>query len=95
MRGVAASVIRWAGHGTSIVTIVLTGGQTDQLHASLALRGGEIDAGGVRLTNGNRFTLLITGGTGAARETPEGRRLLPSANRKSPPKEKAPFPGLF
>ncbi|HKV67350.1 MAG TPA: hypothetical protein VJN72_04620 [Gaiellales bacterium] len=35
-------MIRWAGHGTSIVTIVLTGGQTDQLHASLALRGGEI-----------------------------------------------------
>ncbi|HEX5248244.1 MAG TPA: hypothetical protein VFW14_01135 [Gaiellales bacterium] len=55
------------GHrvGTSIVTIVLTGGQTDQLHASLALRGGEIDAGGVQLTNGNRFTLPIIGGTGA------------------------------
>ena len=55
------------GHrvGTSIVTIVLTGGQTDQLHASLSLRGGEIDAGGVQLTNGNRFTLPVTGGTGA------------------------------
>jgi hypothetical protein len=51
--------------GTSIVTIVFTGGQTDQLHASLALRGGEIDAGGVQLTNSNRFTLPITGGTGA------------------------------
>jgi Allene oxide cyclase barrel like domain len=50
--------------GTGIVTIVLTGGQTDQLHASLALRGGEIDAGGVQLTNGDRFTLPITGGTG-------------------------------
>ena len=55
------------GHrvGTGIVTIVLTGGQTDQLHASLALKGGEIDAGGVQLTNSNRFTLPITGGTGA------------------------------
>jgi hypothetical protein len=55
------------GHrvGTSIVTIVLTGGQTDQIHASLALRGGELDAGGVQLTNSNRFTLPITGGTGA------------------------------
>ena len=51
--------------GTGIVTIVLTGGQTDQLHATLALRGGQIDAGGVQLTNGNRFTLPITGGTGA------------------------------
>jgi hypothetical protein len=55
------------GHrvGTGIVTIVVTGGQTDQLHASLALRGDEIDVGGVQLTNGNRFTLPITGGTGA------------------------------
>ncbi len=55
------------GHrvGTGIVTIVLTGGQTDQLHASVALRGGELDAGGLQLTNGNRFTLPITGGTGA------------------------------
>jgi hypothetical protein len=51
--------------GTSVVTIVLTGGQTDQLHASLALRRGEIDVGGLQLTNGNRFTLPITGGTGA------------------------------
>ncbi len=51
--------------GTGIVTIVLTGGTTDQLHASLALRGGVIDAGGVQLTNSNRFTLPITGGTDA------------------------------
>jgi hypothetical protein len=51
--------------GTGIVTIVLTGGQTDQLHASLALKGGEIDVGGVQLTNSSRFTLPILGGTGA------------------------------
>jgi hypothetical protein len=52
--------------GTGIVTIVLTGGaNTDQLHASLALRGGVIDAGGVQLGNSNRFTLPITGGTDA------------------------------
>ena len=51
--------------GTGIVTITLTGGQTDQLHASLGLRGGEIDAGGIQLTNSTSFTLPITGGTGA------------------------------
>jgi hypothetical protein len=39
---------------------------TDQLHASLALRGVELDAGGLRLTNGNRLTLPITIG-GAVR----------------------------
>jgi len=55
------------GHrvGTSIVTIVLTGGPTDQIHADLALPGGQIDVAGLQLTNGNRFTLAITGGTGA------------------------------
>ena len=58
----------WQGSqrvGASIVTIVLTGGQTDQLHASLALRGGEIEAGGVQLTNSSRFTLAVVGGTHA------------------------------
>jgi hypothetical protein len=34
---------------TGIVTITLTGGQTGQLYASLGLRGGEIDAGGLQL----------------------------------------------
>jgi hypothetical protein len=55
------------GHrvGRGIVTITLTGGQTDQIHADLALRGGQIDVAGVQLTNGNRFTLAVTGGTGA------------------------------
>lgn len=51
--------------GTSIVTIVFTGGPTDQIHADLALAGGQIDVAGVQLANGNRFTLAITGGTGA------------------------------
>jgi hypothetical protein len=58
----------WQGServGTGIVTITLTGGQTDQLHASLGLRGGEIDAGGLQLTNSTHFTLPVTGGTGA------------------------------
>ena len=58
----------WQGSqrvGASIVTIVLTGGQTDQLHASLALRGGEIEAGGVQLTNSSRFALAVVGGTHA------------------------------
>lgn len=58
----------WRGserEGTGIVTIVLTGGQTDQLHASLALRGGEIEVGGVQLTNSSHFTLAILGGTRA------------------------------
>jgi hypothetical protein len=51
--------------GTGIVTITLTGGQTDQLHATLALRGGQIDVGGVQLTDNPRFALAIDGGTGA------------------------------
>ncbi len=51
--------------GTGIVTITLTGGVTDQLHATLALRGGQIDVGGVQLSTSNRFTLAIDGGTGA------------------------------
>ncbi len=58
----------WRGServGTGIVTITLTGGQTDQLHATLALRGGQIDVGGVQLTNNPNFTLAIDGGTGA------------------------------
>ena len=51
--------------GTGIVTITLTGGATDQLHATLALRGGQIDVGGVQLSDANRFTLPIDGGSGA------------------------------
>jgi hypothetical protein len=55
------------GHrvGRGIVTITLTGGQTDQIHADVALPGGQIDVAGLQLTNSNRFTLAITGGTGA------------------------------
>lgn len=58
----------WSGSnrvGTGIVTLTLTGGQTDQLHATLALRGGQIDVGGVQLTQSPTFTLAINGGTGA------------------------------
>jgi hypothetical protein len=51
--------------GMGVVTITFTGANSSQLHATLALRGGQIDVGGLQLNNATHFTLPINGGTGA------------------------------
>jgi hypothetical protein len=57
----AAHPSQLAGHG--FVTVILLGRNSEQDHATLVLRQGEIDAAGVQ-GPGNTFQLAVTGGTG-------------------------------
>jgi len=50
------------GSATGQATVTLVGGQATQDHATLALRGGEVDAAGIQASN--PFQLAVTGGTG-------------------------------
>ncbi len=51
--------------GTGFVTLVATGADSAQLHASLKLNGGDIELGGIQPPADGPFTLAVTGGTGA------------------------------
>jgi hypothetical protein len=53
-----------AGHG--YVTVILVGNNSEQDHATLVLKQGEIDAAGVQGPS-NTFQLAVTGGTGTFR----------------------------
>jgi hypothetical protein len=57
----AAHPSQLAGHG--FVTVILVGNNSEQDHATLVLKQGEIDAAGVQ-GPGNTFQLAVTGGTG-------------------------------
>jgi hypothetical protein len=57
----AAHPSQLAGHG--FVTVLLVGNNSEQDHATLVLKQGEIDAAGVQ-GPGNTFQLAVTGGTG-------------------------------
>ena len=76
----ATNPAQQVGHGW--VTVTLVGGQVTQDHATLALKGGQVDAAGIQASN--PFQLAVTGGTGQFQNA-RGQatvRLLPgNANR--------------
>jgi putative NADH-flavin reductase len=56
----AAHPSQLAGHG--FVTVILVGNNSEQDHATLVLKQGEVDAAGVQASS--TFQLAVTGGTG-------------------------------
>jgi hypothetical protein len=57
----AAHPNQLAGHG--FVTVILVGSNSSQIHATLVLGQGQVDAAGVQGSS-NTFQLAVTGGTG-------------------------------
>jgi hypothetical protein len=77
----AAHPSQLAGHG--FVTVILVGNNSEQDHATLVLKQGEVDAAGVQASS--TFQLAVTGGTGRFQNA-RGQadvKLLPGPSNKA------------